>query len=106
MKKMPVEIREALDSISGKALIALEQGINDPIADLELLEFPQRYVNLLEDKGISLIGELLNYKWHELIGFKQFGVKALLKLYQCFAVYDTLKDKVAETQREVVIGSR
>lgn len=103
---MPEEVRDALSRISDAALEAIQQGLDDPIADLELLEFPQRYVNLLEEKGISLVRELLNYKWFELMAFKQFGIKGLIKLYGCFSRYDELKGLTSRLEREVVIGSR
>ena len=84
LKKIPKEAREAM-------AIAASEGAG--ISDLELLKFPARYINNLQEQhGITTMRELLNKKPEELIALRQFGDSALISLYQCLAKYHELQE--------------
>lgn len=102
------KVQKLIDAIPEKARIALAKASRDGtgVVDLELLSYPQRYVNNLEENGINTIEELLNKKPAELLELKQFGSNALLDLYKCLSNFHKLEAISAILENKVVIKKK
>lgn len=88
-QKVLHEAQELIAKIKPEAREALALAVskNASIVDLELLGYPQRYVNSLEDYGIHTIEQLLNTSPENLFRVPQFGDAAFVKLYECLAQF-------------------
>lgn len=92
--KIPMESREALAK-------AIQNNVG--IVDLELLGYPQRYVNSLEDYGIDTIEKLMNVQPESLFDVPQFGDAAFIKLYECLAKFNELEEIYATIDGKVTV---
>lgn len=91
--------------ISTNARHAIAAGVEreDPVADLELLGFPQRHINLLEEANIMTLTQLVQYRPFQLLQLHQFGQIALDNLMNCLSRYDELDAIKSDLEREVTL---
>ena len=94
ISKIPTESRDAL-------AVAISK--NTSIVELELLGYPQRYVNSLEEYGILTIEQLMNTSPEILLGVPQFGDTALIRLYECLIKFVDLNKITKNLKQKVVV---
>jgi DNA-directed RNA polymerase alpha subunit len=88
-KLTPTHIATLIDASKNK----------ESIADLELIGFPYRHINILEKHNIENMQQLMDAKPHELLKIKGFGYGGLINLYQCLYKYSDIKNLIKHFEK-------
>jgi len=105
-QKILQEAKDLIAKIKPEARDALALAVanNASVVELELLGYPQRYVNSLEDYGIHTIEQLLNTAPENLFSVPQFGDSAFIKLYECLAQFSEWNEIIKKLNEKVSVA--